>query len=336
MKFLIFASGIISALGLLVMFTKGSFKFFGYTLGIFNNRFLGVYTNSNLAGFVSATSVMACDLLNDKYFGNIKESKIKNFLFTIFLFFNIFSLFLTDSNASFVFITIYLVVRIFCESFAKYSSFKETKIFREILFISVCVSIIISSSFLIREFSQQTVNWILNKNDKKIFSIKLIENQDDLEKIHSDKIKIGRENYDVSSGRILLFKQGLILSKIRPLLGIGRGNLVRYAKIYIDGGLIFSDLHNSYLTIIVANGWIGFIIFMMFAISTIFRSARMVFSQNHKRKTKFLSKLFSILIAYFCYAIFEKCILSEITFMVIFLWIILGYISTVLESEHRS
>ena len=321
LKFIVYFSFLVSILGLYVLVRHVSIDFMGYKLGLIQNRFFGISTNPNQLGFLSVISMFSCDLLNDRY---MKEKfKINSWIINFCVTFNIITLFLTDSNASFVFITVYLVTRFFYENFSKYDKFKDIKIVREILFVFMCITVVVSASFLMRVACQKIVNKIIKYRQINSESLNIYD------KIFDEEMKIGRGNHEISSGRILLFKQGVQLSKIHPLIGIGRENLSYYGKIYIDGGLAFPcghpDLHNLYLTLIVSYGWIGFSLFMIFVILVIYKLAYEIFVWTYKPESKFVSKLFAIIMAYFSYANFEIGILSGVTLSDALIWIYLGY-----------
>jgi hypothetical protein len=374
-KFIILFSLVVSFLSLMTLFFK--FKFNDFVFGIFKNRFFGIYANPNLAGFLSVISVFVCDYMLDsvslrsrrsifiKFLKKIIPKKIINnrvfsFLYKylyklilrikndrlilkICIILNLLVLFLSDSNASFVFINIYIIVKIFYNSFSKYESVKDTKILREILFLLVCAVMTISGSVVMRVVSQKAVNFVINNHskgsvkktpDNQVITEEVIDSIDNFDPKISAERKIGRENYDISSGRIYLFKQGVELFKVRPFIGIGRANLVRYGRIYLDGGLIFSDLHNSYLTILVSYGIIGFLFFLAFFVCVMKDMCIELLRFNSDNNSKNFYKFFSFLISYISYAVFEKAIFSEITFMAVFFWMILGYaISAFAQSD---
>jgi hypothetical protein len=139
------------------------------------------------------------------------------------------------------------------------------------------------------------------------------------------ELRIGREHYEVSSGRITLFKQGIEMFKHNPIIGIGRANLKMYSKKYLSGGLIHPDLHNGYLTILVSYGIIGFSIFGIFSFMVALDICKNMFLCVNRNYFGVLVKLFSALVAYCGYCLFEKAILFDMTFMVGFFWLILGY-----------
>ncbi|MBO6126569.1 MAG: O-antigen ligase family protein [Clostridia bacterium] len=335
-KFIIYFSFFVSIFSIYILFAHKHINFMGHDLGISQNRFFGITTNPNQLAFLSVISIFSCDFLQDKYFKN--KFKINKFFLRICMALNIITLFLTDSNAAFIFITIYLSIKLFYENFSSYDKFKNIKFLREIIFVSMLIIFLVSGSFLLRMGCQKLVTQIIN-------SQKINENLPEEQKTlklddFKEPLKIGRGNHELSSGRILLFKQGIKLSKIHPIVGIGRENLYYYSRIYLDGGLAFpynhADLHNIYLTIIVSYGWLGFALFMILILSYIYKIAHVIFIKMHSMNSKLISKLFAIIIAYFVYASFEVGILSGIAFADILIWLYLGYAVMLINSDKKN
>lgn len=321
LKSIIFFSSLISLIGIYISFKYKHIYFMGHNIGIFENRFFGISTNPNQLGFLSAISIFACDLLNDKYMK--RKFKFNSILSLILISFNVCILFLTDSNASFVFVTIYLAIRIFYENFSKYEKIKDIKFIRELISIMASMIIIVSGSFLMRITCQRFMNKMIN-NQKYSISKKV--------EIGEGESHFGRGGHELSSGRISLFKQGLQLAKIHPFLGLGRENLSYYGEIYIKGGLLFSykhfDLHNLYLTLLVSYGIVGFLLFICLMILILFNLFYISFININNDNGKFISKLFAIIISYFSYVNFEVGGMSGIAISDVLLWVFLGYFMT--------
>lgn len=330
-KFIICFSFLISLLSMYISFRYKYINFMGHDLGIFKDRFFGISTNPNQLGFLSVISIFSCELLNDRYMK--KKFKFNSAIQKLFIIFNICILFLTDSNASFVLMTVYFIIRVFYENFSKYEKIRDIKFVREVIFISICMLITVSGSFLTRFACQKFMNKIVNHQNNSL-------NLDNNKKIISNEFvkesHLGRGNHELSSGRLLFLKQGIKLCKIHPLIGIGRENLGYYSKLYSNGRLVFNfkhpDLHNLYLTLLVSYGIIGFSLFVIFILLILYKIAYTVFINMHTEKGRFLSKLFAIIIAYLCYVNFEVGVLSGIAFSDVLIWIYLGYAMLFVEN----
>lgn len=339
LRFFIFFSAVFSVVSIMILIFRAQVNIGPYYLGIFGNRLIGIYTNSNLLAFSMIVSIVSCDIMNDKYVKEkFKDISIPSWVIALCVFLNCISLFLSDSNASFLFLVIYAIVRIFYNKFSGYIGVNSKKFMRNGIILIICSMVLIIGSFVVRLTCQDFVSIIINDVHK--IEEPITDDAPNLPLIPSPQntyipdLTIGREHYDVSSGRVTLFKQGLKIFRINPIIGIGRANLVRYGEKYISGGLIFSDLHNSYLTILVSYGLLGFSFFACFSVLVAFDMCKRLFEYPKREQAGVFSKLFSILVAYCAYSLLEKAILSEITFMVVFFWLILGY--TVLYLQDSS
>lgn len=322
MNFFVYFSIVFSLCGFYAIFLPKT----NFHIGIYSQRFYGISTNPNLAGFISVISIFCCDILR-----SLKDKcKVEKLSIILCFIVNIITLFLTDSNASFVFIVSYLGIKIIYSTFSKYENLKDIKFIRESFFIIVCLLLIISSSFLLRAACQQCVSRFLSKTESSSFT-KMISSEDiNYTKIEPiDEIEIGRGNHEISSGRIQLFKQGVKLSKIHPLIGLGRENLPYYGKMYLSGGLAFpskhQDLHNIYISLIVSYGILGFLLFFVFVIKNLKEIIQKIFKEIHTQNSKLLSKFLAIIIAYFAYGTFEIGIMSGMFLSDILIWLVFGY-----------
>lgn len=338
--YFILFSTIFSIIALGIVLFRAQVNIGSYYLGIFRNRLIGVYTNSNLLAFSMVVSIVSCDIMSVKYLRNkFKDSILPSGVLLFCSAINFISLFLSDSNASFVFIVIYFTVRIFYKCFSGYNDFKAFNLSKGGLLLAVCCMIMMSGSFALRGACQDMLALFINDVHKVEETVpddapEVTSGQPAVENYMHD-VKIGRENYDVSSGRITLLKQALRLFKVNPAIGIGRGNLVAYGQKYIDGGLIFSDIHNGYVTILVSYGILGLTVFLMFSIFVAADMCKYLFKGKYRSDAGIYSRLFSAVVAYCAYSLFEKAILSEITFMVVFFWLILGYAASYMDNGVR-
>ena len=326
------------SIGILVF--KAQMNIESYYIGIFRSRLIGIYTNPNLLAFSMVVSIVSCDILRDKYIRkNYPQRSFSPFFAFLCMGINFLALFLSDSNASFLFMIIYFTTKIFYKSLAAYTSIKLSQLIREGSCLLACCATMVAGSFLARNACQDIITLFV-EDIHKIEEPITDDNPGPAPNpaavnTYMPEVSLGRENYDISSGRFTLFKQGIELFLASPVLGIGRGNLVAYGDKYIDGGLAFSDLHNSYLTILVSYGVLGFSFFLSFALLLAKSVYKYLFKSVHLPDSSVFSKLFCFLVAYCAYAVFEKGILSEITFMVVTFWLILGYAISYKENGEK-
>lgn len=333
MKSFILISTLAASFSILILVCKAQVNIGTYYLGIFRNRLIGVYTNPNLLAFSMIVSIISCDIITDKFINEkYKIGRYPKWVFLLCMIVNFVALFLSDSNASFVFIIIYFTFKMFYKNFPLYSYITIKQFLRQGTSLILCCIVMIAGSLILRNASQDAISLIVN-DMHKIREVVVDDipnpppNEPPVNVYIPDiaEISIGRENYDISSGRFTLFKQGLKLFSISPIIGIGRGNLVLYGDRYLDGGLAFSELHNAYLTILVCYGLCGFVVFLIFGILVAMNLTRHLIKSSHMPNSGVFNKLFSTLVSYCAYSLFEKAMLSEITFMVIFFWLVLGY-----------
>lgn len=334
---------------LLLLFFKNEINVFGYNLGIFRNRLIGIYTNSNILAFSMIQSIVACDFLASSYISShCKDSKFPLWFLILCVGINCTCLFLSDSNASFLFLIIYCAIRVFCGMFFKNKEFKGTQLFRSMIILMGFCLVMASVCFALRNLCQRYISVAVNDihRQEKILKNKSVESKEIIDQdtpidsliIPRDDddpdMSIGRANYEVSSGRIALFKQGIEMFKHHPIIGIGRANLLLYSKKYFKNGLVHSDLHNGYLTILVCYGILGFSIFAIFSLVVALDVCKHLFKSTNKSYFSTFIRLFSALVAYCGYCLFEKAILFDMTFMVGFFWLILGYAVVYTKTAH--
>ena len=299
--------------------------FQGYHLIVYENRFTGLYTNPNLLGFSSVVAIVCCHMLTRKKFlKHAGGKKASLWLLLPCVILNLVSLFLSDSNASMVFlifyVVFYLVYRVFkCQQdiSLKTVAKKLGKLFAVCLLVAV-------SLFFAREVCQLTAGGITSVSSKQEPAI-IKDTPDD--KKPQGPVSFNHLNDNIDSGRSRLLMESAVLIGNHPLFGIGKENLVLYGERYIEGGLHFSDLHNGYLTIIVCGGIVGFVIFVAFALHVARHIIKSLFLEKKDLSKTAFPILFAFICAYCVYAVGEKTLLFEQTFMVVSFWLMLGYAS---------
>lgn len=338
-KFIIYANFGLSLLGILIAITKVQINIGKYWLGMYCNRLIGVYTNSNLLALISVLSLFIVHI----FFSLKKIPKSQILFYIINVIVSFISLILSDSNGSFMFLIIYITVMIFYKLFYSNNNLTVKTIFlKSMVLIIACVCISISS-FAIRSFCQENIATFINEthstkepiHDNNLSDVPYNIGQDNF-KNNSQPLIIGRSvdnnSRDITSGRITLIKQALFMFKKNPVMGVGLANIVEYGARYINGGLIFSDFHNGYLTILVSYGIIGFSIFMIFSFLV-----AILMCKNLFKIEKPYPNLFAIIVGYCIYSLIEVTILSNIVFMVVIFWLILGYAMSYIKNyEHKS
>ena len=297
-------------------------QLFGYTLIIYKNRFTGIFTNPNLLGFTCAVTLVMCHIMIKKTsFGIKNERQIDLKKLKICFIVNIIALLLSDSNSSILFMVVYISILVFYKLFSSQYNMNIRVIFKKSIVLLLTVLTITACFFGAR--------FLLRKSFLFLTSVTSIG--DTIPGVPQETPTYEHENTNLDSGRLVLLKQSLSYIKKFPLFGVGKGNIIEMGYSFFENGLKFPDFHNGYLTILVCSGFIGFTIFMIFAVfigkSTI--STLMSKSSNHNNDI--FPCLASFIGAYCVYALFEKTMIFDITFMVIIFWYMLGFCANYLN-----
>ena len=298
-------------------------KFFGYKLIIYENRFTGLYTNPNLLGFTSITALVFCHMSVKKQ-SLLKNSRInisRKWLIACTAS-NLLSLFLCDSNSSFIFLVGYIIVFIAYRLFkTNLHGIKETA--KRGVVLVVASIVVLAGTYGLR--------FTVQKASSFITSFTRIEFADETS---YEEITYEHTNANIDSGRLLLWKQSLSFIKAFPLFGIGKGNVVDFGKRLIKGGLKYSDFHNGYITIVVCSGILGFIPFILFALLIGLKMCKRLFDRTQDSSHDIFPCIAAYVATYCVFAVVEKTVLFDITFMVVIFWLMLGYGTLYIRSDN--
>lgn len=293
---------------------------FGY-LVVYENRFTGIYYNPNLMAFSSFCCMVCCHILSKKQFVlEVSKKPLNPFrkaVTAVSFLLNIAVILLSDSNATMVIMICYAIMTLCYRAFGgKNISFRI--IFRRSAALVLSLAIISAGVFFARSLFQTgtTLTMKTEESNTNVFEDK----GDEL-----NKITFEHENKNLDSGRIKLLFQGLNVVKHHPIFGVGKGNISKYGNHYNNNQMKYSDFHNGYLTIMVCSGLLGFLIFMMFALCMCKRMTAVLFGLQPPISDDAFPCLFAFVFAYCIYSLFEKTMVFEVSFMITFFWLILGY-----------
>lgn len=314
------------------------FEWMDYLFIIYENRFTGFFTNPNLLGFSSVVSIVFAHFLTKPSFiTRARGRKFPKWLLYTVSGFNLVCLFLCDSNASFLFLILYLC------SYSMFCIFKHrTEISLKQLLLKVVRFTATALAVCILMFGARFATGYAVSQLASMTQVKLPDSvtqpvsPDDIIEAKPEKpVSFKHVNKNIDSGRIRLFVEAATLFANYPIFGTGSANLVPYSQKYIEGGLHFSDLHNGYLTILVSSGIVGFIIFLGLAFHIARHMIKSLFIEKKNMRKTIFPCLFSFLFSYCIYALFEKTLLYEQSFMVLIFWALLGYASVyMLKFDH--
>ncbi len=295
---------------------------YGY-LVIYENRFTGIYYNPNLMAFQSFCSMVCCHILTKKdfvysvtgkYIGKLKYAVI---LISAAL--NLAMILLSDSNATALIIICYILMTI-CYKFFAGRKLNFKLILRRCAALAVLLAVVTAGVFVFRSAFQTGTTLTMPTQEKEEENTNVFEDEED----ELNKITFEHENTNLDSGRITLFFQGVNVIKHHPFFGVGKGDITKYGNRYNNNKMKYSDFHNGYLTIIVCSGFVGFALFAAFAGCLCKRMTALIFTLP-MIKNDIFPCLFAFIFAYCVYALFEKTLVYEVSFMVTFFWLILGY-----------
>ena len=331
---------LIQIAGIICLFLDISYHNEWIDLIIYENRYTGLFINPNLSGFSSVIVVFCIHILTIHKFSskNSDLPKTSRIWLATGLFISIFTLFLSDSNASLVLFLGYIIVFVITKFIASREDYEKKQLI--IRFISTLLAgvVIIFCTFFLRSICQLGVAAVINNANEIVVS-----DSDTLTVLSEEEVTFEHENANVDSGRLTLWSQAMTIFSHYPIEGIGKGNILEYSYDYFEDGLHFSnlysgdfaslfatfttDIHNGYITILVCSGVIGFLLFMAFAFRNGITITRYLFKKGKELEHTIFPCLFSFIVSYLMFACFEKAILYDISFMVIFFWFVLGQIT---------
>lgn len=321
--------------GLIGLMFGISFEWQWVKFPIYENRFTGLFVNPNLMGFCSVVSLVCCHMLTKtKLISSVKKPAISRLTLAVCVITNAFSLILCDSNASLVLLLGYAIVYVAYMFFAEKNGITPTKVLLKVVSVLLIACFIVGSSLMFRSIFKAGFA-VVNAKTNAIIEI-LFEDEEAIvggeSSVKTNKnTTFKHTNKNIDSGRFKLWQESMDLFEISPIIGISNGNIVFYSKEYLNGVLSFSyhnsDLHNGFLTILVSTGIIGFSIFCVFGFRFAKHAAQHLFLQKTSFRDDVYPCLFSFLSAYLCYSLFEKALLYDISFMVLWFWLMMGYTS---------
>lgn len=305
---------------------KIKFLYSTYRLVIYENRFTGVFINPNLLGFYSVLAIVMAHILSkDELYSNIgKFVRFPLWFLVATSVINLIGLFMSDSNGAILLLTGYIVgVSIYKFLGGMPSINIPALMLRGVAIILVAV---ISLGLLlgVRTVVNKSASYLMNHNHQ---IVEQKPNKPAVKNNNKNIVTFAHENENLDSGRLALLEKAVKIFYNYPILGVGKENIVLFGQRILNKGLKYTDLHNGYLTILVSNGLVGFVLFIGFAVSMCRQTIKSLFLEKRNLKNSPYVCLFAFVFAYCIYAVIEKTMLWEHTFMVATFWYMLGYLS---------
>lgn len=347
LKIVVALSSGLAVIGLLVVMLapSGRLTIGNYLMGIMDNRFTGVFTNPNLAAFASVMGMVCCHILMKRSKSAVTgKSMVPRWAAIVCFAANALVLLLSDSNSSLVFAVAYACIYLFCRFVQKSAGFSVRKTVVRGTALAVCCVVLAGSSLVLRTACQTAATGFVNTADQiragnwNVQAASLPKDGaagqqtvDSAAPSAPSNAEIGRtEEYELSSGRLDSLKKSMVLFGKFPLMGVGKGNIVPFGDRYMIHGFAFHDLHNGFLTILISDGMVGFVLFMAFLLLFGLRLVRVLF-RNRRENLKEFPALIAAFAAYCVFGLFEKAVLFDITFMVVVFWMLMGHTSAVIS-----
>ncbi len=289
-------------------------SFNGNIMGFVWGRLWGVYTDPNSGSVFSVAAILVSFYL----LKNAKRIWVK----TLYIFEIVLALCYITFSGSRTGIVTLIISLAFYSYLMLNKTLKINKLFLKTLLSCTLAIIIASAGYLSILTVKHTYNFAVNT----LFS-------DDAVK---DSVTIEREDEtletDISNQRFDLWLSGIEIWKKSPILGTSHRNIINFAventpDIYLitGRGIPYDSTHNAYIDILVSQGIIGALIFVIFfAIAVFIVFKKMFFTKNLSLCTNENILLLSIVISYAVCAIFILEIIYINTAGALLFWMSLG------------
>ncbi len=332
----------LTGLVLFAIFPKG-FSLMGYEFCIIEGRFVGIIPNANVTAFYSAVCIVMCAIMLRIRRADGTATRRLRIFYISSIVINSFVIVLTDSNATVVFVMVFLSFLFFYELFKEFNLKKLPTLALRLAASVLCCVIVVTSVLFVRVNVQSGISYLLNKRESDIvISTGLDANNDNIrldkavvsnKPAPEEKPVIGHQNTNIDSGRFVLWRQALGLIELYPLFGIGKDNIPDYGVQYLGGirytdlaGNKYVDFHNGLLTITVSFGIVGLSLFLVLSLTVAKAILKSMFRHKvrSRRDGNVLVLIAAFAAAYCVYSMFEAALFTDYTYRVLIFWLIIG------------
>lgn len=203
---------------------------------------------------------------------------------------------------------------------------KNENIYRAFVISLIFLVVTIASDKLIVEgYNLYTTTPVAKRISEFIYGF---EKNDKMTKIGRDKELEG----DISNRRFDLWKNAYEISKTSPIIGITFGNIVPYAKenlpnsyLLINGYAIFDAFHNIFVDLLVSQGIVGCVIFLVIIVMSLkylIQNIRYI----DEDKIEICIFLFSVCVGILCASFFVSEVLYVNNQVTVLFWTFWGYL----------
>lgn len=299
--------------------------------GFIWGRLWGVYTDPNYGAVVGVISIIL-----SLYFMK-KQNKKAYIMYIINIVMQFFYIVFSDSRTGKVTLIVSIGFYLYTLLLKKGNSLKNIQKIIRNLVMTVCVCAFMVVGMKVVRISYNNV--ISPVISKVFFEENNISEEDQVE-----KEKIGREEdikADPSNRRFSIWGSGIEVLQTSPLFGTGYVTFVPYTEknlpntyvIKNDHG-VFASMHNGFLNVLVYQGLVGFVIFIVFTISVVIKIFRRIWKMEGEQY-RFGIVMLSCVAAIACSMMFllEGIYTNSIGSIV--LWCNLGWLIRLVEKKKR-
>ena len=323
--------------GLYLFFARISFSkpveslYYGMRIGFFENRLYGVFVEPNYACTIS----LVCILVGVRNFINTNSKWLKVVCaMVIFLQFSYVALSGSRSGViqliSMVIFGMFFTIWFFQKNTSK-AVIK--KVVQAVLVSFFCGAIVFGGLQLIEK------GYIATANSVNIEVPKVLDNKEN-EILGNKKITTKRPDVegkdDISNSRFALWQSAIDLMKLNPIFGTSPKGFADIAKDKLPQSHIAKTAqtpHSFFFYLLAATGISGTIVFLIFLLSKMFNSAKLLFSVRIKNYMDFVLDNQIVLVILISGLLITEVILTR-RFATVIFWLYLGKIQYRTDMEN--
>lgn len=195
-------------------------------------------------------------------------------------------------------------------------------------FISIFIALILSGVLLL---SEAPIRKVLAIIPTSISNIKSEVNYEGM----NQSIDIERNDLTSSNGRIVLWKDGLRLSKFSPIFGFGDRNIFLKAKELTPGSSLEKQyVHNGFIHMVLSGGIVAGITMLLLLFFAIIDIVKIVFTSNIYTSKYYIYSCIGLIVgASLITAIFLTELFYQNSFISTVFWIYLGFMVSIDKKE---
>ncbi|MBQ6706608.1 MAG: O-antigen ligase family protein [Clostridia bacterium] len=294
----------------------------GYIWG----RLWGVYTDPNYAGVMVTISIL---------FSLYILPSIQNRLAKAFFIANIilqgFYICFSDSRTAMVAAFIGLAIHTYCVFFRKLTVQKTFWKSVTCVVLAVLVGIgFLASTSAVKKGYNEIIRYVASHQTP----VDPDDPDGDIEEVDPEELLSGRtediEN-DISNRRFDLWGSAIETFAARPVFGVAFDSLKNFVEKNLPETYLvnndygkYDNYHNTLFNILVGQGAVGFILFMIAAVMVAVRGLRVLSYHFHKENGSFYAMIFSVVAVVLVSAMFLKELVYTLSPNTFLFWLFLG------------